>query len=566
MKKRLIMTILCVGMIATLVTACGSSSKPKESYTSKTTQAYDIEENSEQNTEQQEADRKKQQEELTKQFYSYVKGCYQGNEIYYTFSCLEGQYYYINSESVGDKYTNENYRYSIYLVDEFECTDDTFEATLVENGNTHIIKGKLEDGKCISLTFLNDSEETTLTNISLTSYNELLSQDEYKNCYLSAYFYSDSEDVSSDINWFNYNKDDEIESYRYDVSSETEGDELILKYKDNFSPKFIVLGIKDGVVIPLYERYSSGNEEVYDEDSKTLWFFYDGGTSGGTGHFSLEYEPDRSSYRVIKANTEMEERLSAVQLMPIEDMDLCDRLIYQLSQVEGLPEGYSSSIWDSMTFQFDGMTFEVGKTMFDEFISTGNWDMGEYGGFEGHKPYSTYEGAPDYVTLFTDLERKGCSKTDSKRYKDYEEHPLDVTLKVYDVKDYSRDNYNKTIYSFEYEFFTYIPEEIYNFPQLELMGNVTYNSTFEDVYEIYGTPAYISRGSRDLGGIFVYVSEDYTKLYALSFDSDGKLEKVNLVNYSWFQDKAEIEEDMKEKIVSGRESSYEILQEKRAKK
>ena len=57
MKKRLIMTILCVGMIATLVTACGSSSKPKESYTSKTTQAYDIEENSEQNTEQQEADR-----------------------------------------------------------------------------------------------------------------------------------------------------------------------------------------------------------------------------------------------------------------------------------------------------------------------------------------------------------------------------------------------------------------------------------------------------------------------------------------------------------------------------
>lgn len=499
----------------------------------------------------------------TEQFYSYVKGCYEGDDKYYTFSILEGWPYYINSDSIGDRLTNDNYYIAHYSIDEFKCSDDSFEATLVENGKTHAVKGVIKDGVCTTMNFFDGSKEVTLVNTSVTSYDELLSKDYYKSCYLSAYYY-DKERVTDRIYWFEYDPNEEMESFRYDISTETEGEELILKYENWYSTKFIVLGIKDGIVLPLYEQYSSDKGEVYDESDHKLWFFYNGGTSGGTGHYYMEYSPKRGSYHVVYATAETEERLAKLQITPVEDMDLCDRLIYELAQTDGLPAGYSSAIWDNMTFEFDGKIIEIGKTMLDDVLALDNWQMAGYFSDSGFKNYSIYKDTPQYVTFSRDIENRSCMITNSKKYDTYLENPLSISLKIYDDADFQTDSSNKIIYGFVYDFFTYFPEEINTFPSIQLMGDISYGTTYEEVYEELGMPAWICRDAGRQSCSFRYISEDYTKFYTLSFGEDGALKSFSVYDYSWRNDKDFLVNEGKQDITEQRKYYYDILQEKRS--
>lgn len=496
--------------------------------------------------------------ELTETFYSYVKGCYQSGEIYYTFSRTEDNYYFINSNSVGDRYDNPEYHVAVYSVDKFEFNDNVFEATLSESGNTYTIKGIWEDGKCSTLTLFNGAEEVELTNISLVSYDELLAKDEYTSCYFLAYYYNNEEKINDDIFWFKYKKDEKMGSYTYDVSAETDGDELILRKEEYGSVQYTVLGLKDGIVIPLYERYSYDEKDmIYDEETRMLLI---NGYSGGTGYYYMDYSPNQKAYLVNNDTKSVEKKYKKPELIPLEELELCDRLVFDLGQIEGFPEGYSSAIWDDMTFGFNGMQIQLGKTLYEDFLASGEWDEGSSRlDSTSMIRLDSYEHTPDYISIFRHLEHKETKKTIRKNQK-----PLTVKLDLYTVKDFSRDYEDKIVYSFSYNCSTEVPEEISSFPKLELMGGITYNSTYEEVFEIYGTPTWIWRAvSKDINECqFTYVSEDYTKEIVFNFDSEGKLEEVYMANYDWFQDKTGFIENWKQDIVEERNTQYETLQKK----
>lgn len=515
-------------------------------------------------------------EDLTETFYSYVKGSYQEGSLYYTFSRMGEKYYFIICDESLEGTDSDLYDYvSFYTVESLECNDNFFEASLYSLGDYHTVKGNLKDGKCTDLVFVEGDK--ALQNISLSSFDELLDKEEYASCYRLSYYLNEERDIE-EIKMFDYKKEDIVASYIYDISSETEGDELILERKVDDYTRYTVLGLKDGVVIPLYNANSYNYKAVYDSNKNIFWLH---GTSeteltseevlsqtenkreilNHLGYFYMDYLPERNTYYRREATETDVAELKKFNLKPLEEMELCDRLIFELANADIFPEGYSSEKWDNLTIYFDGKPVTLGKTMFDEFYPAENW---EDTSLIRWSSATLFDHSPDYKSMRTSLEHKMSTHHIDSTDDTYE---LTMQFDVYDVREGSIGDTNKTIYGFNHYCFTTIPEDRQQYPDVKFMGNISYESTYEEVYEAYGMPTYVSRStwidSHSKSCYFCYYSEDYTKILTIEFDSNGKIEDIEMEDRSWFQDKSILSEGKEEQIRKIRMSNYERLQERR---
>lgn len=267
-----------------------------EETSDKTTEAV-IEKETEEKTETEEAAAKQEETPTIPQeqidLYEDVKGYWKGDGIQYAFSRRKDQYYFIY-------YSNGDHRDRIiYQVVSYEREDGKTKAVLSgQKDSTYDLEISTDQiGKrTLNIKEQGESEWISLTDNTLYSYQELLEAGEYETIWFDnlGYIYPGNEKfhISSLTIW-------KKSTYCVlDVTEQCEGDELIVGSGDTY----YVMGIRDGFLQPLYSEVSFMDKERYDAENKILWFFYFGGTAGGSCYRRAVYDEDNDFWKVLTQN------------------------------------------------------------------------------------------------------------------------------------------------------------------------------------------------------------------------------------------------------------------------
>lgn len=229
-----------------------------------------------------------------KEFYEKVKGFWKGDDIDYAFIKWKDDYVFVNSDSYGDAMTNEDFYIAFYTVEKFEQNGDEFKATLRDKEEKVYLLEYIKSKSGINI--LKIKEETQedwqmLTDNNCASYEEFLANVGYSFCWLELSYFDYKDNVMPYVASFKVNEKDKY--CLLDVTEQYEGKELLLCNSDTIT----VLTDSEGFVRPIYRTYSFKNLERYEPEKKTLWAYYDGGTSGPSFYTCETYDEECGGWR-----------------------------------------------------------------------------------------------------------------------------------------------------------------------------------------------------------------------------------------------------------------------------
>lgn len=233
--------------------------------------------------------------EEQKKFHEAAKGFWRGDGISYTFMEQKGQYIFFSSESKGDALTNENFHISYYTVDSLEERDTVFYANVSDNSGRKYeieVSKQDQDRRNLKLKSEEDSAWIPMVCNNCYSFEELLEKDTYTVYWKDDTYYNPY--MADDTQVAQYSASSEDDMYcLLDVTDYTEGEELIIKGDND---DYTAWGIRDGIVTPFFSYFSFRDMECYDPVQKMFWYYYDGGTSGGSFYCGYTYNEEEDHF------------------------------------------------------------------------------------------------------------------------------------------------------------------------------------------------------------------------------------------------------------------------------